>query len=167
MKALSLWQPWASLVVAGSKQFETRSWETLYRGPLAIHAAQRWTRDLLSQCKARYFAEAIGRLCPTLGVVPYSKLAAFRADAILPLGMVVGVVDLVAVTLITDANAPESPYERAFGDYTPGRFMWTLENPRRLVTPFTFRGGQSVFNVPDMHIAGKIAFTPGHGEAVV
>lgn len=39
MKALTLWQPWASLVALGVKTIETRSWSTGYRGPLAIHAA--------------------------------------------------------------------------------------------------------------------------------
>lgn len=41
MKALSLHQPWASLVALGVKTIETRSWSTSYRGPLAIHAAKR------------------------------------------------------------------------------------------------------------------------------
>ena len=40
MKALSLTQPWASLVVIGAKCYETRSWATNYRGPLAIHASK-------------------------------------------------------------------------------------------------------------------------------
>lgn len=38
MKALSLWQPWASLVALGEKRIETREWSTRYRGELAIHA---------------------------------------------------------------------------------------------------------------------------------
>lgn len=38
MKALTLHQPWASLVALGVKTIETRSWATRYRGPLAIHA---------------------------------------------------------------------------------------------------------------------------------
>lgn len=41
MKALTLWQPWASLIAVGDKTIETRSWSTKYRGPLAIHAAAR------------------------------------------------------------------------------------------------------------------------------
>jgi hypothetical protein len=45
MKALSLWQPWASLIALGVKTIETRGWATKYRGPLAIHAAQRLPRD--------------------------------------------------------------------------------------------------------------------------
>lgn len=38
MKALTLHQPWASLVALGVKRIETRSWSTSYRGALAIHA---------------------------------------------------------------------------------------------------------------------------------
>lgn len=41
IKALSLWQPWAEAIRVGSKQIETRSWKTNYRGWLAIHAAKR------------------------------------------------------------------------------------------------------------------------------
>lgn len=41
MKALSLHQPWASLVALGVKTIETRSWATQYRGRLAIAASKR------------------------------------------------------------------------------------------------------------------------------
>ena len=40
-RTLSLWQPWASMIAVGLKRHETRSWETSYRGLLAIHAAKR------------------------------------------------------------------------------------------------------------------------------
>src|SRR4029079_15712213 len=40
MKVLSLLQPWATLVVMGVKQIETRSWSTAHRGPLLIHASK-------------------------------------------------------------------------------------------------------------------------------
>lgn len=38
MKAITLHQPWASLIALGVKTVETRSWNTNYRGTLAIHA---------------------------------------------------------------------------------------------------------------------------------
>jgi hypothetical protein len=47
MKALTLHQPWASLVAVGAKTIETRSWSTRYRGPLAIHAAKMSTGPVL------------------------------------------------------------------------------------------------------------------------
>lgn len=37
-KAISIKQPWASLIVAGIKDIENRTWATKYRGPLLIHA---------------------------------------------------------------------------------------------------------------------------------
>ena len=45
IKAISLWQPWASLIVCGAKEIETRSWSTKVRGTVAIHAAK--TKDHL------------------------------------------------------------------------------------------------------------------------
>ena len=38
MKALSIRQPWAELIVAGHKDIENRRWRTDYRGPVLIHA---------------------------------------------------------------------------------------------------------------------------------
>lgn len=46
MRALSLRQPWASMIASGSKTIETRTWRTNYRGPLAIHASARPYKDM-------------------------------------------------------------------------------------------------------------------------
>lgn len=52
MKALSIQQPWAWLIVNGFKPVENRTWRTDYRGPLLIHAGKKvdedgiwWVRD--------------------------------------------------------------------------------------------------------------------------
>ena len=37
MKALSIQEPWASLIIAGKKTIELRTWRTHYRGPILIH----------------------------------------------------------------------------------------------------------------------------------
>jgi hypothetical protein len=42
MKALSIRQPWAHLVVMGEKRIENRTWSTRYRGPILVHAGGRW-----------------------------------------------------------------------------------------------------------------------------
>ncbi len=45
IRGLTLTKPWATLVALGHKRIETRSWSTVYRGPIAIHAAKglpRW-----------------------------------------------------------------------------------------------------------------------------
>ena len=41
MRVLSVRQPWASLLVRGVKRIEIRSWDTDYRGTLAIHASSK------------------------------------------------------------------------------------------------------------------------------
>ena len=46
MKALSLRQPWASMIADGRKTIETRTWRTRYRGPIAIHASAPPYEDL-------------------------------------------------------------------------------------------------------------------------
>ncbi|MEV0090206.1 ASCH domain-containing protein [Streptomyces sp. NPDC050738] len=40
VRALTLWQPWASCIAYGTKRIENRSWPTEYRGPVLIHAGQ-------------------------------------------------------------------------------------------------------------------------------
>ena len=50
MKAITIWQPWASMLACGAKQYETRSWATKYRGPIAIHAAALKIPGVLKKC---------------------------------------------------------------------------------------------------------------------
>ena len=46
MKALSLWQPWASLWCSPAKIHETRHWPLRHRGKLVVHAAKKFVRDV-------------------------------------------------------------------------------------------------------------------------
>lgn len=46
MKAISLWQPWASLWLSPRKVHETRHWPTAHRGWLLVHAAKRKMDDI-------------------------------------------------------------------------------------------------------------------------
>jgi ASCH domain len=41
MKALSVREPWASLIASGKKTIETRSWRTNYRGEILICGSAR------------------------------------------------------------------------------------------------------------------------------
>lgn len=45
MKALSIRQPFAWLIVNGIKDIENRKWRTNYRGPLLIHASKAWDQE--------------------------------------------------------------------------------------------------------------------------
>ena len=40
MKALTIKEPWATLIIEGYKEYEFRSWQTKYRGKIYIHATK-------------------------------------------------------------------------------------------------------------------------------
>lgn len=73
MRAISLWQPWASLVVLGAKKIETRHWSTNYRGPLLIHAAKRTSELYLA--RSRNFAKALEPLSKPRKVIDQQAFA--------------------------------------------------------------------------------------------
>lgn len=128
-KALSLWQPWATLIAVGAKEYETRSWTTDYRGSLVIHAAKRWTAEQVMAKERLAFA-----------------YLAVRQIHEWPLGMALCVVDLVAIiptTLIADQISHQ---ERALGDFSRGRYAWQLANVRRFEKPIPARGEQGLWD---------------------
>ena len=45
MKAITIKQPWASLIAAGLKDIENRTWKTNFRGRVLIHAAKVSVKD--------------------------------------------------------------------------------------------------------------------------
>ena len=82
MKALSIRQPWAWLIVNGYKYLENRDWRIWYKGKVLIHAAKTCTR--------REYGEAVAFAQPLLppGVtIPPLEL--------LPRGGIVGMVEIV------------------------------------------------------------------------
>lgn len=54
MKALSIKQPWAEMILRGPKHVENRTWETKYRGLLLIHAGKNIDKEALRQFSAIY-----------------------------------------------------------------------------------------------------------------
>src|SRR3990167_5425805 len=102
MKILTLWEPWATLVIIGQKRLETRSWSTQYRGLLAIHAAKYTDVDALHR-EPFHSVLAGRRLCE---------------------GMLLGCVQLVDCFRIEEVStrlalhvAEAAQYEQYFGDY--------------------------------------------------
>jgi activating signal cointegrator 1 len=133
MKALSLWQPWSSLIAIGAKQYETRSWSTSYRGPLVIHAAKRWLIDQQAVCVYE----------PFRSILIDAGLELFKN---IPLGAALCVVDLVDCQATEAVRHKISRNEHAFGDYEDGRFAWQLEIVERFRPPIQMRGAQGLFD---------------------
>lgn len=150
MKALSLWQPWATLVALGVKRWETRSWPTKYRGLLAIHAT------LASSAEAKANASESE-------VVSSALTAAGLGDRLnrrpLPRGAIVGAVRLADVVQVEDtrgfrkriaAHSPDLEAELELGDFRPGRFAWRLEGPVRFFPePIRARGSQGLWTLDE------------------
>lgn len=171
MRALTLWQPWATLVALGVKTIETRSWGTSYRGPLLIHAARRLPT----------VGEFVGDWCVVYG--GRAEVFAPRVETIdgrtapLPLGAVVGVVDLAGVVpMLRDGEGDltihgEAPHlcivadearslvlyrdeggagdpvtaQRPYGVFAPGRHAFLLDDARAVESPVTAKGRQGLW----------------------
>jgi hypothetical protein len=152
MKALTLYQPWATLVAIGAKTIETRSWGTRYCGPLAIHAGKNI--DFIISHSVKY-------ICAD---EPFKSVLAKAGDVWplepFPLGCIVAVCDLVCCKrignyelspnklgwLIGDHFWKLSDQERAFGDFTQGRFMWFLYNIVKFPKPIIATGAQGLWD---------------------
>ena len=137
MKAITLTQPWATLVAIGAKRFETRSWATGFRGPLAIHAAKGFPRACKELCSEPEFVDAL------------ASINARFSD--LPLGCVVATVTLVGCFKMGTADAPCTADltrhfdvshfpECRFGDFSEGRFAWVFDNLKKLHEPIPAKG---------------------------
>lgn len=49
MKALTIKQPWASLIMQGIKKYEFRSWQTKYRGDILIHSSKQVDKEAMKK----------------------------------------------------------------------------------------------------------------------
>ena len=155
MKALSLWQPWASAIAVGAKRIETRHWSTRYRGPLAIHAAKRCIHWELREYASR--PEWRGALRAHLG------LEAQPLWTRLPFGAIVATCNLIDCLptqqfslgeLVRRRNPPGEVCdffawsESDMGNFALGRFGWVLRDVVPFQRPIPYRGAQGLFEIP-------------------
>ncbi len=109
--ALGVRQPWAELILRGIKTVEVRAVSTQIRGPIYLYSSQRWANQ------------------------DFAKLASERyqlAEDKLPLGRLIGSVDIVNVT---QANRSDVPLACVPAEKLAGKFAWHLDNPVRFEEP--------------------------------
>lgn len=147
IQCITLWQPWASLVAVGAKRFETRNWYTAYRGPLAIHAGTHYTLMEQLVVKQRRFFDAL---------IDHYALDDYGLPG-LPIGKIIAVATLTACISTNDLDqVPEqNTNEFWFGDYTPDRWMWRLENVHRLEIPIKCAGQRRLWT-PEPHVLERL-----------
>jgi hypothetical protein len=111
-----LWQPWASLIYDERKRIETRHWEYLGRGPLAIHAAMKVDWDA----------------CGEFG---------YERETI-PRGAILCVVNVTGCVRFPHELAPPDEY----GDFEDGRFGILMTMLKKFPTPIPIKGHQGIWH---------------------
>jgi hypothetical protein len=133
MKALTICQPYAELILRGEKRVENRRWPTAYRGALLIHAGK--SRNWLELDDTGTFDEAYN--------IP---LAAMQFGAIVGIVQVRGCIYKPRYRftdpLILEAWSWLQNHEHAEGPY-----CWILEDVRRFKNPIPYRGQQGLYDV--------------------
>ena len=126
MPALTLWQPWACLVEIGAKPFETRAFpipRRLIGKRVAIHAAAR-------PCFVDFDQETIDAITDAFGRCAWNHW--------LPRGVVVATA--ILAESIPAGRVPVDP----FGDYSPGRWAWRLEDVQSVDPHIPAKGRQQI-----------------------
>lgn len=139
MKAITLREPWATLVAIGAKNIETRSWKApdwLIGQRIAIHAAKGLTENEWSIAKCSPgFPEAL-KDSPWFWDSALHKFAFPETR-----GKVIATAVLSGCMRFNEINrAMIDRDELTFGDFTPGRYGWLIRDVQRLPEPIPARG---------------------------
>jgi hypothetical protein len=131
LKAISLWQPWASLIPLGLKHYETRSWKTNYRGKLLICSTAN---------NPKHYREYL-KIKDELQLPPWG-------EANFPHGQAIAICDLVdCIEMTPEFIEQQSETEILCGDWQVGRYAWKLENIQSITELFAVKGKQGLFTV--------------------
>lgn len=140
VKAITVRQPWASLIADGRKRIETRGWPLpaeMLGERLAIHAAKQG-EPTLPAAAARAVRELYG--------------SDWRSD--LPSGAIIATVRVLAVRRVEKLLSVDPECVLAsgqvvrsdgFGDYSLDRWLWILDAPQKLATPVKTKGKQGLW----------------------
>jgi hypothetical protein len=126
MRALSITQPWAWLIVHGGKNIENRWWPTSYRGRVLIHATKRLSLGDYHDALAR---------ATRIGGVELARRVPQSSDGSLALGGIIGAATIVDV--LPPTPNPVNPWHMA------GQFGFVLEDPE----PLPFYPARGQFNL--------------------
>ncbi|WP_289006101.1 ASCH domain-containing protein [uncultured Parabacteroides sp.] len=122
MKALSIKQPWASLIAHGIKDIENRTWRTNYRGCILIHASASYSKNF----KVDFTDEQMK--------LSYSTIAKECMLGNFPFGTIIGSVEVVDCV----QNHPSIWAEKEV-------WNWVLANAVLYQTPILAKGKLSLW----------------------
>lgn len=118
MKAITIKQPWASLIVNDYKKYEFRTWKTKYRGKILIHAGMSTDKKYLEDFKD-YNLEYIN-------------------------GAIIGEAEIVDCILVDEKFNKELLKNKVYGNNI-GYYAWKLENIKKYDKPIYCKGKLSLW----------------------
>eukprot|EP00916_Digyalum_oweni_P014990 GHVL01024486.1.p1 GENE.GHVL01024486.1~~GHVL01024486.1.p1 ORF type:complete len:746 (+),score=176.80 GHVL01024486.1:3-2240(+) len=132
---LSMLQPWASLVIAGFKRVEGRSWPTEYRGRLWIHAGHEEPSE-----------ETIDSVLLQYNNIYGSDKPSFPSD--FPTGCLIGCVDIMDC-FTSNEGSTQIDFHDPMGpkELTNCEFGFIFQNPWKLIIPIKMRGALKIFKL--------------------
>ena len=147
MYAITLHQPWASLIALGLKAVETRSWPAparLVGQRIAVHAGKRVVRrpgEAIEKELRAHWGDDWQVIIPNGAVVATAVLAGMAQVARddLPEGYVVHDPGAEVGCAAGRGRTPVDPW----GDFSAGRWLWFLDDVRALPEPVPAVGRQS------------------------
>lgn len=150
MKILTVTQPYATFIILGLKEFETRSWPYHYCGEIGIHAGKglgpvggiSGFEGILKD--GMMMGLLMRQIEQDQGLKPCKR---WIHSPLFPLGEILGKVDMAGcVKIDPEFKESLSLQEKIIGNYAYGRFAWKMENPRRFDTPIPAKGSQGIWN---------------------
>ncbi len=143
MRAITICQPYAELIITGEKRVENRRWPrcgldyvvTRSNGPLLIHAgkSQEWLDT-------------------------YHPLPDH-----MDFGAIIGMVEVAG---IVHRDSPLAPKWFVDHKHAEGPICWILKKPQRFAEPIPYRGQQGIWHVPDKFYSQvELLATETHGGA--
>lgn len=158
MKALTICQPYAHLIVCGEKRVENRTWPTRYRGPLLIHAGK--SKAWLTEEDGMHYADGKPRK------IDYDE----ATGKVFDFGALVGVAELVDCVHIDtiESRAVQQRHPWLYDHpHTEGPWCWVLQNVRRFGAVVPCKGEQGLWECDDSLVPYNAAVTrpQGHEES--
>lgn len=165
LQALTLTQPWATLMAVGEKRVETRTWNTNRRGVVLIHAAASlptWARAIFLE---RFFHDLLAKHGYPVTV------RAGKLHCPIPFGAFVAIGTLVSTSETATVRDRLSRKERLLGNYVSGRYAYLFDQIVPLPVPVPWKGSLGFFRVgkSDFLVALASAMRQkeeGHGQAI-
>ena len=124
MKVLTIKQPYASLIMAGIKKYEFRTWKTNYRGEVLIHSSKTLDKKAMKE---------------------------FNYDLDYPLGFIIGKVDITDVIKVDDdfrevlKKENSLVYNHIINDKNYSGYAFKMENVE-LIDPIYINGKLGLWN---------------------